>query len=264
MISKISVENKHLNNQYFTHPKSDKGNNSPSFRGGLWALTLQGLQECEKNPMINVAVVDMLSAILPRTIVESTTNWFAGFEAFRRESSGLIVNCLIPSVITWGAAAGLNKLIMPKNTKMASCWADHSLIERAAETYTKSSSKDKITETFTNIIGNIEGSHGKKQISFNKELTEKEIKGYAKKLKELSTSEIKNKELSKEVEKIAKEIAQKTHVYENVKVTNGKEVKANTVKTLLEDSVKFFKEFQKVEKEIPIEEFAQKSKSAGR
>ena len=35
---------------------------------------------------------------------------------------------------------------------------------------------------------------------------------------------------------------------------------ANTVKTLLEDSVKFFREYQKVEKNISIKNFAQKSK----
>ena len=166
MISKISVENKHLNNQYFTHQKSDKGNNSPSFRGGLWALTLQGLQECEKNPMINVAVVDMLSAILPRTIVESTTNWFAGFEALRRESSGLIVNCLIPGAVAWLAALGLNKFIMPENTNMAKCWADHTLIDRATELYTKSSADDKIRDSLKEILANTEGTHGKNKVLF--------------------------------------------------------------------------------------------------
>ena len=262
MISRLGVENRNVNSSYAVALKKENANKSnPNFKAGNpWAALLWGIQKCEENPMINVAVVDMFSAILPRTFVESTTNWFAGFEAFRRESSGLIVNCLIPSVITWGGALGLNKLIMPKNTKMASCWADHSLIDRATETYTKSSSKDKITETFTNILGNINGSHGKKQILFKDKLSQKEIEGYAKKLKELSTSKIKDKELGKEIENIAKEIAQKTHVYENVKVINGKEVKANTVKTLLEDSTKFFREYQKVEKNISIKDFAQKSK----
>ena len=262
MISKLGVENRNVNSSYAVALKKENANQSnPNFKAGNpWAALLWGIQKCEENPMINVAVIDMFSAILPRTFVESTTNWFAGFEAFRRESSGLIVNCLIPSVITWGGALGLNKLIMPKGTKMASCWADHSLIDRAAETFTNSKSKDKIADSFVEIISNTKGSHGKKQILFKNELSEKEIKGFAKKLKDLSTSNIKDKELGKEVEKIAKEIAQKTHVYENVKVVNGKEVGANTVKTLLEDSVKFFREYQKVENNISIKDFAQKSK----
>ena len=47
----------------------------------------------------------------------------------------------------------------------------------------------------------------------------------------------------KEVEKIAVEIAEKTHVYENITVKGGKEVKATTTRTLLQDTIKFFKEF---------------------
>ena len=88
MISRIGVEDRNINTAITTTEKKDLEGNNPNFKGsGVWALALQGIQECEKNPMVNVAVIDMLSAILPRTIVESTTNWFAGFEAFRRESS---------------------------------------------------------------------------------------------------------------------------------------------------------------------------------
>ena len=83
---------------------------------------------------------------------------------------------------------------------------------------------------------------------------------YADRLKELSVSKDKKLNLGKEVEKMAKEIAEKKHVYENVKVKGSKDVSATTVKTLLEDSVKYFKEFQKAGKEVSIEEFAKKSK----
>ena len=112
MISKISVEDRNLNSVRTNIAHKNQDAQNPAFKGGVWALALQGIQECEKNPMVNVAVIDMFSAILPRTFVESMTNWFAGFEAFRRESSGLIVNCLIPSAITWGVASGINKFVM--------------------------------------------------------------------------------------------------------------------------------------------------------
>ena len=260
MITRLGVEDRNVNSIYTVTPKKDSAAKNPNFKGGnVWGALLWGIQKCEANPMINVAVVDMFSAILPRTFVESMTNWFAGFEAFRRESSGLIVNCLIPSLVTFVGAIGLNKLIMPKGTNMASCWADHSLIKRAAETYTKSSSEDKLIEAFTDILGNTEGTHGKKKVLF-KEALKENIQSYAKKLKELTNSNLSNKKLGKEIEKIANEIAETTHVFENVTVKNGTEVKANTVKTLLEDTVKFFREYQKVEKDIPIEEFAKKSK----
>ena len=146
MITRLGVEDRNFNSIRKTQPKQKQDLSNPNFKAGgmVWTAILAGIQECEKNPMVNVAVVDLLSAILPRTFIESLTNWFAGFEAFRRESSGLIVNCLIPSLITFTAALGLNKLIMPNKSKMADCWADSTLIKRATETYTEASGTDKV------------------------------------------------------------------------------------------------------------------------
>lgn len=258
MINRISVEDRNSNIAY-RHSQlrqSDKASN-PSFKGVLWPLLLQGIQECEKNPMVNVAVVDMFSAILPRTFVESLTNWFAGFEAFRRESSGLIVNCIIPSFITMGVAMGLNKFIMPKGVDMSKCWADSSLIQRSTEIYKKSNAEDKVKDTFKELILNTQGYHGNKTVIFGDELTSAEIEKYATKLKELSVSA---KDIDKDIKIISEEISKKTHVFENIRVGgSGKSVKASTIKTLLEDSVKFFREFQKTNG-VGIDEYASKSK----
>ena len=262
MITRLGVEDRNINSYNYARPKKDKQENtSPSFQGGgVWTALLWGIQQCEKNHMVNVAAIDLFSAILPRTFVESMTNWFAGFEAFRRESSGLIVNCLIPGFVAMFAAMGLNRFIMPKNTNMSNCWADSKLINSATEFYTNSNADDKVFDTLKQILGNTEGTHGKKKVLFRDVLKEEELTNYAKKLKELSTSKMKNRALGKEIDKIAKEIAEKTHVYENVSVKGTKDVTANTVKSLLEDSVKYFREFQKAGKDVPIEEFAKRSK----
>lgn len=259
MISKISVENRSTNNLYKRN--KDLGNNNPSFKSsGAWSLALQCMQECEKNPMVNVAVIDMLSAILPRTIVESTTNWFAGFEAFRRESSGLIVNCLIPSFITMGIAKLLNGSIMPKGTNLSSCWADNSLIQRASDIYKNSTANDKILDSLKEILGNIEGSEGKNPlVIFKNALTPEELEAYSKKLKALTSADIKDNELHKTIKEITNEIVKKTHVYENIKLGGiDKKVNASNVGTLLEDSVKYFREFLK--SDADINEFAKKAK----
>ena len=270
MISKIGVEDRNLNSVQQSIPNKSKGSNNPNFKGGgLWIATLGLMQACERNPMINVAVIDMLSAILPRTFVESLTNWFAGFEAFRRESSGLIVNCLIPSVITMGAATALNKFIMPKNSNLSKCWADSSLIERTQEIYTNSSAKDKVADTFKQLIKNIEGVDRDNVVKLNEALTDAEITSYATRLRELSEKDI--KKLSRkernafkaEIEKISKEIAEKTHIYENIKVTGKNEVKASTITTLMQDTIKFFREFgnaQKGGEKIEMAEFAKQGK----
>src|SRR5574344_1925323 len=84
---------------------------APSFTGVL-DVAMVPLQVFEANPMLNVSLLDVTTAIAPRTYEESKTNGFAGFEAFRRESSGLIVNCLIPSFIVLGVASAAKNPIM--------------------------------------------------------------------------------------------------------------------------------------------------------
>ena len=118
------------------------------------------VQQCEKHPMINVTVLDLATAIIPRTLVETFAvpkdtnpkkdenqenkrhkiNLLAGMEAFRRESSGLIVNCLIPGYIVYGIASGLNKfvpaLMKPFNkSNLAGNWADTNTIEKITHYY---------------------------------------------------------------------------------------------------------------------------------
>ncbi|MBE7704022.1 MAG: hypothetical protein E7Z89_08240 [Cyanobacteria bacterium SIG28] len=262
MITRLGQDSRNYNKTYSTLKNDDKKTQNPSFKScAVFLPILQVIQECEKNPMINVAVIDLLSAILPRTFVESLTNWFAGFEAFRRESSGLIVNCLIPSFITLGIAKLINKTIMPKNTNMSGCWADSSLIQRASGIYEKTNSEDKIKESFKEIISNIEGVDGSKRNKFGNLLTSTEIEEYATRLKKLATEKTDKKEFNRVIKEITAEITGKTHIYENITLTGeGNAVKASTVKTLLEDSTKFFKEFNKVEGKVNMREFANKSK----
>ena len=256
MINKIGVETAKLNSKNNVARNNKDGRvQNPNFKG-LGGIALSGIQACERMPMVNVAVVDLLSAILPRTLVESMTNPFAGFEAFRRESSGLIVNCLIPSVITLGIAKCINGGFMPKGSNMSSCWADSTLIDKASEYYKTSQAQDKIQDSLKNILSNIEGFNGKEKVVFKDSLTPEEIDKYAKKLADIS----RQKENGKDVSKIANEIIEKLHVAENIKISGKNEVKAASVNTRLADSVKFFREFQKAPSDTLIDDFAKQSK----
>lgn len=258
MINKIGVDSTSKIN---SNPRLNQDGNksNPNFKG-LGSIAIAGIQACERMPMVNVTVIDMLSAILPRTIVESMTNWFAGFEAFRRESSGLVVNCLIPSIVTLGIAKCINPAFMPKGVNMSRCWADSSLVDRAASSYKAAASDDKVCEALKNILGSIEGFEGKNHVVFSKALGEDELNSYAQKLAELSRSKDNDRAIRKQVKKLSNEIIEKVHVAENIKVAGEKEVKAGSVTSLLEDSVKFFKEHQKSGDKLGIEEFAAKSK----
>ena len=257
MINKIGVDNTSKINSNNVR-KKEQSKQNPNFKG-VGAIALAGIQACERMPMVNVTVIDMLSAILPRTIVESMTNWFAGFEAFRRESSGLVVNCLIPSLVTLGIAKCINPAIMPNGVNMSRSWADSSLIDKASDYYKNAQSSDKVQESLKNILGNIEGFEGKNKIVFKDALKAEEIEKYSKELAELSRSTKNDRTVRKEVKKLASQIIEKVHVADNVKLAdNEKIVNALSVNSMLEDSVKYFKEFQK--SGIGIEEFAQKSK----
>ena len=61
MISKISVEDRNLNSKRTNVAHKNQNAQNPAFKGGLWALALQGIQECEKNPMVNVSPFSNLS-----------------------------------------------------------------------------------------------------------------------------------------------------------------------------------------------------------
>lgn len=257
MINKIGVDNTSKINSNNVRQKEQSKQN-PNFKG-VGAIALAGIQACERMPMVNVTVIDMLSAILPRTVVESQTNWFAGFEAFRRESSGLVVNCLIPSLVTLGIAKCINPAIMPNGVNMSRCWADSSLIDKASDYYKNAKSSDKVQESLKNILGNIEGFEGKNKIIFKDALSAEEIEKYSKELADLSRSTDGDRAVRKEIKKLSNKIVEKIHVADNIKIAdNEKIVNASSVNSMLEDSVKYFKEFQK--SGIGIDEFAQKSR----
>ena len=257
MINKIGVDNTSKINSNNVRQKEQSKQN-PNFKG-VGAIALAGIQACERMPMVNVTVIDMLSAILPRTVVESMTNWFAGFEAFRRESSGLVVNCLIPSLVTLGIAKCINPAIMPNGVNMSRCWADSSLIDKASDYYKNAQSSDKVQESLKNILGNLEGFEGKNKIIFKDALSAEEIEKYSKELADLSRSTNSDRAVRKEIKKLSNKIVEKIHVADNIKIAdNEKIVNASSVNSMLEDSVKYFKEFQK--SGISIEEFAKKSR----
>ena len=257
MINKIGVENSTGSvNSKITRQQKEGSKQIPSFKG-LGAIALTGIQKCEQLPMINVAVIDMLSAILPRTIVESMTNWFAGFEAFRRESSGLIVNCLIPSFITLGIAKCLNPAFMPNGVNMSRSWASVDMIQKAADYYNEAKSTDKVEESLKKLISNIEGYDADRHVNFGTEL-KADIDMYAKQLAEISRKKIKNSEMRKQVSEITDKIIEKTKVSEHITVDK---VSAQSVNSMLEDSVKFFREFQRSDGTMSMADFARKNKN---
>lgn len=252
MISQLNLTQQHNIN---TNTQNKKGaKNTPNFRGGkniIWNLA----KNCEKEPMINVAVIDLVTAIGPRSIWESVTNLFAGFEALRRESSGLIVNCLIPGFITLGIAKLFNRGIMGKGkANMANCWASSGTISTVTDHYKESESTQAFQEGMEkfngnktharvyavnyNLLNEASGVDGFKNKQFNQAMSKDELSNAAEKLTRMSfkykdhklSEEIVEKTPKKKIKAVFRSIARKTHITQDVKF--GDKLEAGLERTL--------------------------------
>lgn len=179
MINKVELGS--VKNNITPKYVSQKNKGQTSFTG-LGSLALKGIQKCEESPMINVAVLDLSTAILPRTFFETfigskkkdengnetrerKLNIMGGFEAFRREGSGLLINCMIPSFIVMGAAKLLNRPIMGAFNKsnLTRSWANGDTINCVSKYYKNAqgaSKEDRVFSTLKSMFDDIEGVDG--------------------------------------------------------------------------------------------------------
>lgn len=238
MIGKINPSSVNINNNGIGKK------NQPQFKGGLDGVlnaATQAIQLCEINPMVNVSVLDLSTAIIPRTVVESETNPYAGFEAFRRESSGLVINCLIPGFIVAGIAKMIGSSFMGGKTGMSSCWADKETIKMVTEYWKKAegaNDRAKIEDTIRKILKNTEGIDGENTIHFNKEIFdfESSVKKIAEEVERQAlpkgtplTKRIKaHFDAKKEIKAAYEAVVNQTHAAENIRINgfNGKDGKA--------------------------------------
>lgn len=151
---------------------------------GLGSLALKGIQKCEESPMINVAVLDLTTAIVPRTVFETVIgskkkgensnpeekpkrklNLLGGFEALRREGSGLLINCIIPSYVVYGVAKLLQRPVMSvfNKSNLARSWANSDTINQVEHYFKQASGatkEERVFNTLKSMFDNIEGVDG--------------------------------------------------------------------------------------------------------
>ena len=246
MISQLNISQQNISYKNKSSLK-DKGNDSPNFGRCATATLKKGgkllslVQTCEKEPMVNVAVIDLVTAIIPRTLWDLCRNIFAGLEALRREASGLIVNCLIPGFITLGFAHLFNKMIMGKGkANLANCWASSDTINNVSEHYKNAKNteaykdgmkifkNDKHATMYAvnrNLLEEANGIDGFDKKSFGQILSKQELSDYAEKLTRVSfksengklTEEVIEKTPKKRLKAIYRSITRKTHIAQDVK-----------------------------------------------
>lgn len=128
---------------YSNFQKLKKNDSAPNFSGGngiLGALE-KPLQYIDANPIVGVIVLDAASAIVPNTIIDTAhRNPVQGFETFRRESSGLIINCLLPGVAVGLVAKALKGRALGEEFKGIAAekiWAGKDTIDEATDSWKK-------------------------------------------------------------------------------------------------------------------------------
>ncbi len=261
MINRININS--LNNNGRRPLKQE-----PRFGNGPLDFITSALQLCEVNPMVNVAVLDLSTAIIPRTIVESETNPHAGFEAFRRESSGLLIHCMIPGLVVAGIAKFLQKPIMGGKSNMSDCWANEETIDLvtkrwqywregfdelitkdANELFKGDKQKARVYNTIKSILEDIKGVDGKDLKSFKgmgfdesiRVLTEDVFKQIPKE-KGFFAKRRAKKAAKKTIDEAYQQIVKKTRISENIKIGNSKEFFSQNLGSVVKNMPKLLKE----------------------
>lgn len=256
MIEKVRLGSVNSSYTPFKEGKEDLKKNQPAFKGVVDGL-IAGVQMCEKHPMVNVSVLDLSTAIIPRTVIETCAgskkkdedgntkrqfNFYGGFEAFRRESSGLIINCIIPSFIVMGAAKLLQRPILGdfKNSKLTNVWANSDTIDKVHDFYLKAEGKtrqDRVYNTLKTMIASIEGVDGNAEKGGIKKFNDM-YSVLDPSIKKLSNIICADKFDEKAANKVYQEIVAKTNISENIKFVKDKGYFANSLESLTVDGSK--------------------------
>ena len=250
MINKVSISE---STKFHPHTEDSKANGKEiNFEGRkLAAITgaaIAGMQYLERNPMMHVSALDIGTAIAPRTIFDSITNLFAGFETLCRESGGLIINCLIPGFMAIGAGKFLDKHFIKTGGKMADCLADTETIKIVSDTYKEN--KGDMPKVYESLLSKIQGIDGNNIFKYS-DLPEGELAKFGERLAGAADE--------KEFSKVIDDIMIKTHVNENIRFGDkGAYLKDTSVSSLLRDTKKFVHEYEASGKG-GIENFASKA-----
>ena len=232
MINKISLNNQEVykkDTRLSSYNNVKQGN--PSFKGPVEAATAV-LQFCNTNPMAGVSLIDMVTAIAPRTIVDAKTNGFAAAETFRRESSGLIVNCLIPGFIVLGVAKALEAFGFGEKG-LSKMWANQEALETFQQHFhdieNTPDAAGKFVDSLLNDAKVLNNANPKPWTPLNTKDLEQEITEYKRVIQE----NVKDKKIVK---------AARDGLYNKIlEVTGGAEhIKIGAYKEVVKDGAKVF------------------------
>ncbi len=240
--------------------KTDVAPKSPSFRGigdSFLSMATKGLELCDKYPMVGVAFTDSVATDIPRTVMDLKTGIPAAMETMRREFSGLIVNCLMPSFIVLGVSKAINKPVMGKDFKsvdMSASWADGATLSKfvehfkgAKKSFDTPTTREEMSSFVKNTLHNLEGLDKDNWIRFKDRMTGDKAKEAVDIITEAIFDDSGNKKVAKEAVLKANElISSQTHATQNLRFAGEKQF-ASSLSEILRDQIDIGKKFRNIE-----------------
>lgn len=271
-VNKIGIEkniqyntNSHGNNSAMSNAFL-QNQNSPNFTGALDGA-IKVLKTFNDKPMIGVAFTDTAATNGPRSLGDLfTLGPAAGAETARREFSGLIVNCLLPSFFVLGAAKLINHHYMKdfKGVNMSSSWANSETIDTLKDIYKNSISKDNAKEAkafVRNTLENLEGLNGKTWVNYADKLDTKDGKQAIKLLSDAITNPNMDKKETKNAIKSALGLlAGQTEAVETIRFKNANKNFGSNLADLLRDQVDLGRKFSQTSVKSNLDNFASAAK----
>lgn len=188
MKADISINKNYLEQPHTSELLKKRRENNPSqnpyFTGPLDGAITQSLITIDTNPMVNAALVDVFSMVIPRTYVDTKErNKYAGAETLFRELTGTIIVCLSSGYIGKWIAHGYNKFVKPEVKFNPNSWVTNDSLNLLKHSWDKSifdskgNGKGNSEKYVSNVLSNISGTDGTKTVTF-KDIDWKNVQWY--------------------------------------------------------------------------------------
>lgn len=154
----MKVENSRNNLQPFISQPRRGDDGGIMFKGALDGLIAQSLVAIDTNPMVNAALVDVFSMVIPRTYVDTKErNEYAGAETFFREITGTFIMCFSSGILAKGISHLYNKFVNPETQINPNSWVSNDSLGLLNHSWKKNKNSEKyVADVLTNLSG-IEG-----------------------------------------------------------------------------------------------------------
>lgn len=214
--------------------QNNKKTPTPSFKGPLDGAVTQALITIDTNPMVNAALVDVFSMVIPRTYVDTKKrNKYAGAETLFRELTGTFIVCLSSGFLAKGISHLYNKFIEPQTKVNPNSWVSNDSLNLLNHAWEKSKNDGK--KFVSLVLDSVSGTDGKKTAVFEK-INPKEKEEISQTLNNLLESNLSKKEVEKSLKALEKRITNSLGVGNSISLELDDKKLGTSLYNLLRDT----------------------------